>query len=359
MFTKALLYYQKLQLDDKAERKIAFAKRGLGLAQLINTFFLNTQDDHSKQIRDCKANFDDSLKLYTKLDDKWGIAEALAGQAMTSAIVDNNYHDALNLMSKSLQIRTDIRDYSGIGWAHFTIADYLQQLAQEENVIEHLEKAKEYFTLAGDRWGLANNGEFLGFCLMIEKRYDDAEAELSQSKMLHSMIGGINQADYAKLYSVMLLIERRDDEDIEEKLWKIINRAGAIGEEFIQIYGFGILLRYFQLEDQTLKVIATIDHFRTISAGMFTNQKNSFIGLAITYLLLAKNNYNQAVQFIAALSKRYPQMSHEKYNIASLEYKRLTTILKEKLGNNDFHDLTAIGESWSNQQFDDQLTETF
>lgn len=328
---EALEVYSRETPNDKTKWRIAFARRCLGLSRIVYLFYVNSQDDREILTRNCYDDFTLSLNLFTELDYQWGIAEALAGLAMYASLVDNDRQKALDILDKALEIRLSIQDVSGIAWSYFTIAESRAELGQNEQVIELLQKAKHYFLISEDRWGLANNSDYLGFCYIFEQNFEEARAEFLNSESLYSRIGSTNQIYYTRLNMALLALELGETDDFEERMLKIINRGREISEEFIFIFGLGLLLRYFQINGNIDKISQYALLLQSADDKIYHEQKYSFLGLAKVYCIMRQNLHDRAVSILTSLRLHFTLMTTQKYNVASLECKRITDLLENSI----------------------------
>ncbi|NIM93349.1 MAG: tetratricopeptide repeat protein [Anaerolineales bacterium] len=180
-----------LQQQDRPEA-LAFAFESV----VVNAYFLGRLTEEVETLRK-------ELESATEMDDKWLMGFALFGLSMT-ALIEEDYAEAMRLAEWSLKLNEEIGDISGLTMPLIVMGHVAFARDEYEQAREYYLRSLKIAEDVGFNFSIQNASKYLGKLAVSLGDYAEAEKYLRQSLRVSNEIGFIRDVvnllfEYARL----------------------------------------------------------------------------------------------------------------------------------------------------------------
>lgn len=176
IFNQTLAYCKK----EKLNKQEALCYMGIGVA-----------NDYLGKFEEALLNYEKSLKILQRLNDKKGLSQVYMGMAVVYDF-QGNYTNAIEYHLKSLHIQEELKDKFGMGGTLMNIATVYKNLGQNTNALPYYLKSMKIREELEDKAGLAQTYNGLGSLYRGFKEYEKALDFYEKSLKIRKALGDKN-----------------------------------------------------------------------------------------------------------------------------------------------------------------------
>ncbi len=293
--------------------------------------------------REARSILEESLSIWLKLGtgNDFGKAEALNRLGMAARWGEADINKAESYFNQSLTLFQKEEDDWGVAWNFFHLGGVASDRDQDQIALSFLEQSLSLFTELGDPWGVGRVSQFLGMLYLKKEDYKKAyfyfDQHLKNDERLRFMDGVlVALTNFGKLHSI-----QGDYDQAEQYYLKSLTISRSYGMKAdisINLYNLGVLALHQNNFPQALHYFR--DYFesaRTTNEEMAA--RNFFIALAA--VAGGTNQPEQAARLFGAAQEAENRFSS--FNRAVLN--RLIQMARAQLGSDAFEALQTQGRS--------------
>ncbi len=138
--------------------------------------------------RDALQLLDESLEIFEKLGDKWGIALSLGGQGAAALVLDD-FATARSLLIKSIALYRELGDKISLSLTLNGLANVMMFEGNYERAARLYEESLALFREMGHKRGISHSLRFLGEVARCQNNYEQARMLYEESLVVSREIG--------------------------------------------------------------------------------------------------------------------------------------------------------------------------